>query len=222
MNCLGKDNYLYFIGLLFSLATMLTYAIYLAYLILDDTLQDEILGRSDGMNFRKHWSVGRSWSLYFRTWGWAVAQDFRIGGVGMLAFMTAPLAWGMLVYHTYLIWAGMTTNESSKWSEWKDDIDDGLVFRLESSADPTGAAHSDLDDEPVVVWPITSNQRLMKCKDGQPPKFHNGLAGATESRETTSVQQQQQSWRRVHSLNEVDNLYDLGFGDNLGDVLAVG
>ena len=222
MNCLGKDNYIYFIGLLLSLASMLIYAIYLTYTILDETLQSETLRRSDGMESRKHWSKGRSWSLYFRSWAWAVTQDIRVGGVGMLAFMTAPLAWGMFLYHIYLIWAGMTTNENSKWSDWKDDIADGLVYKLEGNTGLPDGARFDLDYEPLVDWPISSNQRIVKCEDGQPPKFPANRDGSMESSEAISPQQQEWRWRRVQSLSEVDNLYDLGFWDNLGDVLAVG
>ena len=221
MNCLGKDNYVYFIGLLLSLSSLLTYGIYLAYVILDETLQSESLRRSDGTNSRKHWAAGRSWSLYLRSWGWAISQDFRIGGVGLLAFMTVPLAWGMFLYQIYLIWAGMTTNESSKWSDWKDDIDNGLVFKLEESTNHSDKTRSHLGIEPIVDWPITSNQRLIKCEDGQPPSLNIGpTRESTETNETSSVQQLR--WRRLSGLHQIDNLYDLGFWDNLGDVLAVG
>lgn len=222
MNCLGKDNYVYFVGLLLSLASLLTYANYLSYIVLNETLQSESLRRSGGMDSRRHWSAGRSWSLYFRSWGWAITQDFRIGGVGMLAFMTAPLAWGMLLYHVYLIWAGMTTNESSKWSDWKDDIEDGLVFRLEGSTGVADTARLDCDSEPLVDWPITSNQSLMKCEDGQPPELNKHRDRGSMEISGTSAPQRQPRWQRLSSLNQVDNVYDLGFWDNLEDVLAVG
>ncbi len=222
MNCLGKDNYIYFIGLLLSLASLITYGICLTYLILIEMLQSESSHGPDVTGSGKHWSAGRSWSLYFRSWGWAITQDFRIGGVGLLAFMTAPLAWGMLVYNVYLVWAGMTTNESSKWSDWKDDVEDGLVFRLEGSKSLDDRASLGHDSEPVVDWPITSNQRLIKCEDGQPPKLDKDRDGSSVETSGTSPPKQQPRWRRLYSLNQVDNLYDLGFWDNLADVLAVG
>ena len=221
MNCLGKDNYVYFVGLLLSLSSLLSYGIYLAYLILNETLQSESLRRSDGMASRKHWSAGRSWSQYFHHWGWAIAQDFRIGGVGLLAFMTAPLAWGMFLYHLYLIWAGMTTNESSKWTDWKDDIDDGIVFKLEGSMHHPDPAHPNLDSEPMVDWPITSDQHLIKSEDRQPPSLYPGSADAGGGTNKDSPAKQLR-WRRLSGLSQVDNLYDLGFWDNLGDVLAIG
>jgi hypothetical protein len=222
MNCLGKDNYVYFVRLLLSLASLLTYGIYLTYIVLNETVQSESLRRPGGIDSRTHWSAGRSWSLYFRSWGWAVTQDVRIGGVGMLAFMTAPLAWGMFLYHIYLIWAGMTTNESSKWSDWKDDIEDGLVFRLEGSTGVADRVRPDCESEPLVAWPITSNQSLMKREDGQPPELNNHRNGGSTEISGTSSPQRQPRWQRLSSLNQVDNLYDLGFWDNLGDVLAVG
>ena len=222
MNCLGKDNYVFFIGLLLSLASLLTYGVCLSYLVLNDTLQSESLRGLNGENPTKHWSAGRSWPLYFHSWGWAVTQDFRVGGVGLLAFMTAPLAWGMFLYHIYLIWAGMTINESSKWSDWKDDVDDGLVFKLEGSTGHTDGTCTNLDIEPVVDWPITSSQHLVKTEDGRPPISYEDRAADSLETSKTSPTHQQQRWRRLRGLNEVDNLYDLGFWDNLGDVLAVG
>ena len=70
----------------------------------------------------------QGWIMYFNIWAIVIQMDSRIGTVTLLMLMTAPLAMAFLVYHTYLIWAGMTTNESAKWSDWKDDVEDGFVF----------------------------------------------------------------------------------------------
>lgn len=115
----------------------------------------------------------------------------------MLATLTAPLAWGFFIYHVYLIWAGMTTNESSKWADYRDYIADGLVFRCERDA--KGASNSHLEFE-NVDWPVSSTQQLVVCEDGQPPSAD-------------------ETWRKLRDLSEADNLYDLGFWDNLIDIL---
>jgi hypothetical protein len=56
-----------------------------------------------------------------------------VGATTLLMTMCAPLSAGFLVYHVYLLWIGATTNETSKWADFKEDVADGLVFRAEIS-----------------------------------------------------------------------------------------
>lgn len=215
MNCLGKENYAYFIGMLLSIAILLSYGGYLGHCILTDALQSNQVRQSEGTSLQQSWSKGRTWSQYIEGWLWAISQDVRIGGVGMLAALTAPLAWGLYLYHVYLIWAGMTTNESSKWADWKDDIADGLVFKSERHAE----GQPNINIEPLVDWPISSNQQLVRCDDGQPPvdqvdSRENGIMEPAEGTFTHTSR-----WKRLQDIQEVDNLYDLGFWDNLVDAM---
>ncbi|KAL9000671.1 MAG: hypothetical protein Q9169_000707 [Polycauliona sp. 2 TL-2023] len=190
--------------MLLSLSLVLVYGAYLAYIILSTQLQQRTIGHLDKELGDKHWSAGLSWSEYAALWSWALAQDFRIGGVGLLALLTAPLAWTMFLYHLYLIWAGTTTNESSKWSEWKEYIDEGLVYQWIGAPHHVNGQPRDHDNEPPVDWPIYSAQRLFRSEDGQPPVTSAGGVSA--------------SWQLVHGLYEIENLYDLGFWDNLKEV----
>lgn len=144
-----------------------------------------------------------------------------IAGVGMLTASTAFLPLGLLAYHCYLIWAGMTTNESSKWADWQDDMADGLVFissrkairahlkERQSRHDDSGMRSgmhalgltADESDEPGIPWPIGSDQMVVRTNDGHPPRGQEGL------------------WRRVRGLDEVENVYDLGGWQNFVEVL---
>lgn len=214
MNCVGKGNAVYFLGMMFSLGVLLNYGTYLAHKVLSDVLQANTLHRSQGTINDSHWSEGKSWSQYFHYWVWAFAQDFRIGGVGLLALFTGPLAWGLFYYHVYLIWAGMTTNESAKWADWRDDISDGIVFRAERNLEDMRNEKSEV--EPSVDWPISSTQQLARRKEGSPPNAHmngGGIYGDPHQILNTP----KLTWRRVRGLQEVQNLYDLGFWDNLMD-----
>ncbi|KAI9665994.1 MAG: hypothetical protein M1821_003929 [Bathelium mastoideum] len=156
---------------------------------------------------------------------------FSITGVGMLAFLTAPLPLVFLLYHIHLIWTGMTTNETVKWSDWRDDMADGVVFKakrsevlstkalqsLHPTADTSlrnengtgeslsnGNSQGGNPKEIYVDWPVHSDQFLVRTASGRPP------AGA---------QSQTDIWMRCWRLNDVANIYDLGFWDNLRDVL---
>lgn len=219
MNCLGKGNYAYFIGMLLSIAVLLSYGGCLAHVILTKALQSNIVRQSQGSSVQQSWSVGMTWSQYFEGWAWAITQDIRVGGVGMLAALTAPLAWGLFLYHVYLIWAGMTTNESSKWADWKDDIADGLVFKSERHAKDHVGNRLNPEIEPLVDWPVSSNQRLVRCEDGKSPDSQ------IDSRENGAVSpergafEHKSRWKRLQDLHEVDNLYDLGFWDNFADAM---
>ena len=215
MNCLGRGNYVYFVGLMASLSIMLFYGAYLGYNLLNDTLQ---AGESDESFHGASWSKNKTWSQFFNSWGWAFAYDVRIGGVSMLAFLTGPLASGLFCYHIYLVWGGMTTNETSKWGYWRDDITDGFVFRTDRI--PVSATDSQInrDIEPFVDWPITTKQQLVSSHDGQPSEE----SAMTETRKTSALsvdnlRTHKRSWKKIKNLNEIDNLYDLGFWDNLKD-----
>ncbi len=220
MNCVGKGNYAYFICMLLSIAFLLTYGGYLTHLILTEALQNSFLHPTQEIgSIRQHWSEGITWSEYFEGWLWALTQDVRIGGVGMLAVLTAPLAWGLLLYHVYLIWAGMTTSESAKWADWRDDIADGLVFRSERGRQDLIDGQGNSGIEPYVDWPISSTQSLVRCDNGQKPKGQlDGLGNGADLPARGSLTLQNR-WKRVDDLHDVHNLYDLGFWNNAVDAM---
>jgi len=217
-NCLGRDNYRWFLALLLSLGLLQSYGAYLAYRVMEPRVN---------IHFN---AIGISWT--HRIWWKKLAAVFvdaahrgglSITGVGLLAVTTAPLPLALLAYHLYLIWAGMTTNESQKWTYWQEDMADGCVFKGKRS---DVLAHDQLmrnqlkanqpqgghlqrrvssmqveDDEPRVDWPVNSDQMVVRTNDGAPPVGRQYL------------------YDRIWSLSEVDNIYDLGFRDNLSYVI---
>ena len=138
-------------------------------------------------------------------WAWAFSEDLYVGCVGMLALFTAPLAWGLFGYHVYLVWAGMTTNESFKWDEWKEDVVDGFVYKQIQPVEQSQTRDSNL--EPYVEWPAITEQKLINRANNEPMSPEE------------EISMQQRGWTRVYSLQEVDNIYDLGFLDNFRDIL---
>ena len=204
-NCLGRGNYRYFILLLTSLPILQFYGAYLAYTILAPYLATPP-GPSffSGQHFR---DLGNSFVIAINI------GRIPIAGVGLLAFSTAFLPLGLLAYHSYLIWAGMTTNESQKWADWRDDMADGLVFIAKLSTireylgrtpDSHGVAKAlGLDaEEPFVYWPVSSDQIVVRTRDGRAPTGQEGM------------------WRQVWDLGEVENIYDLGGWENFWNVMV--
>ena len=182
---------------------MLAYGAYLTYLILGRTVQWKFLEKNPGYPEEKWWSEGMSWGQASSWWGWAFAEDIRVGAVGLLALFTAPLAWGLFGYHVYLIWAGMTTNESFKWEEWSEDVQDGYVFRREAERGERNERW-----EPEVEWPARTAQRLVSRANKM----------SLESELPQGMSLGQEPWVPVNDMADVVNLYDLGFWENLRDV----
>ena len=206
MNCIGKGNALYFMAMIASLGILMNYGAYLAYTITQQIIRTEI-ARQTGKVIVS-WSADETWSEYGEFHLWAFAQDFRIGAVGALAFMTAPLAWALFFYHTYLIWAGMTTNETSKWADWRDDIADGIVFKTKRIIKKQETRDTEI--EPFIDWPISNSQQLVRKEDYDPQRpWMNGQDG--QSIKASPL-------RKVKGLDEIENIYDLGFWNNLKDI----
>ena len=247
-NCLGRGNYKWFLALLLSTSVLIAYGAYLAYYTLSPLAQKQYL-RYEGWyhyNPKQALSAG-GWSMYFDkkmhyflayTTIYLDVGGVRGSGVGLLALLTWPLPLGLLAYHIYLIWAGMTTNESGKWADWRDDMADGVVFlghrredtmqdhrtsaasqsqvhlsaHSSSSASPipTPPETPSEDEEPPTTWPLESRHILIRTRTGQAPK--------TLPRRIKSVAKEE-SFERVWSLAAVENVYDLGWWDNLREAL---
>ncbi|KAH8684234.1 DHHC palmitoyltransferase-domain-containing protein [Tricladium varicosporioides] len=192
-NCVGYRNQHYFLFLLFSTATLISYATYIGFSLLNGEIRKHLSG----------WVMtgkGYNWSEYFNIWGWCLQQYTRIGGVTLLCALTAPLVWGLLGYHIYLIWAGTTTNESMKWGDWASEMADGYAFKRAIPSD----REKDTTIEPAWTrWPVESEQLVVRTENGLPPRGGDFGVG---------------DWERVWRLADVENLYDLGFLDNLKDV----
>ncbi|KLJ11365.1 hypothetical protein EMPG_13362 [Blastomyces silverae] len=209
--------------LLLSMSVLLSYGSYLGYCLLDRHLQDTLVLSFPTAVHSRHWAEGIEWGMYFQFWGYAIADDIIVGGIFMLALLTSLLPLAMFLYHVYLIWSGMTTNESAKWGDWRDDIADGLVFKARKS-EIYPQKHPDADIvEPSVSWPIQVDQTLIFTDDGDPPRVGFSLA-----RECSSVTQPvgldaapDTRWIRVKSLKDVVNIYDRGFSMNLREGLRL-
>lgn len=210
-------------ALLLSVSILLIYGAYLGFTLLDQTLQERLVFRiTGGSRTSKHWSEGETWSTYFQLWGLAITEDVRVGGVTLLASLTCPLTIGLFLYHVYLVWAGMTTNESSKWGDWRDDIADGVIFKAKKSEVYRDYPRN-YTMEPKVDWPIDSDQFLVRTEHGHPPSKQNRKQAKAEPREQDGDERDRDGsrWMKVGSLREIDNIYDLGFWDNVLEVLQI-
>lgn len=137
-NCVGYGNSHYFLLLLLSTAVLTTYGVFLGYGLLPEKLFTMVSVASaedrplawicQTLGVRRMLSQRTTWRDFLGCWLWALARDRRVGSVALLCLSLGPMTFGLLGYHIYLIWAGMTTNENAKWSLWKADIAEGFVY----------------------------------------------------------------------------------------------
>lgn len=230
-NCLGRGNYRYFLALLLSTGVMLAYAAYLAYFVISPKVDIHYKAYERYYVYNPRGADTTAWKTYLAmkfhyfimfTSIYLELGGVRVAGVGLLALLTWPLPLSLLTYHIYLIWAGMTTNESSKWSDWKEDMADGAVFlglrreeTMEGDESYKGPGESsypsvDEEEEPKTSWPLVSRHILLRTLDGQPPReLPSRIASVAD----------EGSFERVWNISAVENVYDLGFWDNLMEAL---
>ncbi|OAQ82246.1 DHHC zinc finger protein [Purpureocillium lilacinum] len=197
-SCVGYGNHHWFILLLLSTAVLTTYGALLGLSLLSTAMRVRF------PEFRLWKPRGMTTTVYAAIWGAGIQSNVRLGATTLLAVLTTPLVWGLLIYTLYLVWAGTTTNESLKWSVYKEDMDDGFAFRRPL---PARRKRDPQMEPPCARWPVEPEQVLVATSDGEPPIDDLNLAGEGE-------------WERVWSLRHVENLYDMGFGDNLADAFV--
>jgi len=142
----------------------------------------------------------------------ATQSHVRIGTVGLLALLAWPLAAGFLLYHIYLIWAGTTTNESGKWADLREDITDGFAWRAERERIMGPDAECCVLGGVKVgdAWPTRGRWIVIRVFDDR------GWRGAGRGEDDSAT-----IWDRVESLADVENVYDLGFWENLKDAFSL-
>ncbi|KAI0997439.1 hypothetical protein K3495_g10745 [Podosphaera aphanis] len=179
--------------MLLTTALLTTYATYVGISLLSDIIRYEV----PAWNLR---GKGYLWTQYGSLLAWALNKQMRIGAITLLCLLTCPLVWGLLSYHSYLIWAGTTTNETMKWSDLGADMSDGFAFKRTL---PNGRV-KDVRFEPLWTrWPVESDHVISRSYDGRPPRAD--IIGSGE-------------WQRVWKLADIQNLYDLGLKYNFRDI----
>ncbi|KAI5308500.1 palmitoyltransferase swf1 [Ascosphaera atra] len=219
MCCVDRGNYVYFMSLLLSLTALTAYGCVVGFDILDEIVQEAYLGGYLGPVEAPRWTSGRDFFSKAELMGVAVGENLRVGSVSLLCFMCCPLPLAMFGYHVYLIWAGITTNETSKWEVWKE-----LVAEKAAFAATKGEVYERiLSYERETDWPAKSEQTLRCTRDARPPRvgyhYNDRLWEIVQPADEGAPEDSR--WERVKDMTEVVNMYDMGFVANLRDALGM-
>jgi len=200
-NCVGARNTHYFLLLLLSTAVLTLYGAAVGL-----SLITAAMAARDPAFRLLPWRGTLDISDWLLLWSWGLrgpaGDNVGMGAVALLALLTTPLVWALLAYHLWLLYCGTTTNETLKWSDWQAEMRDGCAFARRLP--PPG-----LEPPGWTRWPADAEQILVRTEDGNPPAPHLRIAGVGP-------------WERVWRLKDVENLYDIGFRDNLVDVFLPG
>ena len=219
--CIDYGNYKYFLGLLLSMTLLLVYAASLAYITVAPEVRTHLarqaavhshpaFGSPEAPLHSDREAMASLLWIWDHQFGDTLTTAFLVGGVsrcgvGLLALATAPLPAMLLMYHMYLIWKGMTTYESGKWKNWSKEIDDGLAFTARIT---DGSERSQREK---CKWPKRSKHLLVYTIDGLPPRHLPP--------QITEVVGGRVEWQPCRSVKELENIYNLGFCQNLREVL---
>jgi hypothetical protein len=137
-NCVGRNNHVYFLLLLVSITILLAYGSALGYNHLTSIVTDRfapkhlLRGSTSAKATMLTWRARMTWTQLGNAYVYSFSRSPLVGATTLLTLMCTPLAGGFLVYHAYLLWAGATTNETQKWSEFREDVLDGMVWRAKT------------------------------------------------------------------------------------------
>lgn len=189
----------YFLLLLSTTSALVIAGTYLGTAFLLDAIRVEY-------PFFTLFGKGLRWNDYFTLISYSLTLDRGVGAITLLTLLMSPLVIGLTTYQLYLIWAGTTTNETSKWGNWKLDMDDGIVFRR--PLDPQRERDEEFESLRVgESWPQEAVEILVRTTNGEPP-----------SGERADTLEGEGEWEKVWTLGDVVNVYDIGFRGNLADL----
>lgn len=119
----------------------------------------------------------------------------------------------------------MTTNESEKWGDLRDDIAEGVVWQASREALLGDYPPLPQQVEPGaedVTWPVEAKWWVCRMgRRGERPRRwvrkEEGDDGEGQGQGQMVPGEVDERWELVESLAEINNVYDLGFWENLGD-----
>ncbi|KAF3903293.1 hypothetical protein ABW20_dc0110614 [Dactylellina cionopaga] len=181
-----------------STNVLLSYGFYLTFGLINQIVKDSLPAGTTISSL--------SWSAWFNEFMLCLVMDVMLGIVCLLCLMTGLMSFGFTGYHFYLLWAGTTTNETFKWSDWKDDIGANEVWMArDPTRNPfTGRWSSDTPG-PLNAhnWPVQSDKIVYRIVNQEEMEYLDKSL----------------VWGPVESMQEMENVYDIGFWKTLEGVI---
>lgn len=189
-NCVGYNNYRWFMLFLIANTILVCYGFVLTRSLLAAVVRQV---ESD---------QPASWAsfLHIRPWITALYSNWENKTTGCLMIFSGSLSTvciAFLLVHLRYLYQGMTTNETPKWEEIGECIEDGTLFCYKYP-ETSGIVH--VSNEPSIV--------LQRLSNGM---YHRALT----PKEKFWIEQHGMVLRQVKGFEDINNIYDRGFVNNL-------
>ncbi|KAF3184544.1 palmitoyltransferase swf1 [Orbilia oligospora] len=125
-------------------------------------------------------------------------------GFYLTSIMIHQLVSLTFVLVSYLLWAGTTTNETFKWSDWKEDIAADEVWMARDPArNPFTGRWPSSGPLNAYNWPVQTDKLVYRIVNPEEMEYLD----------------KHLVWNKVESIHELENIYDVGFWKTLESVV---
>ncbi|KAA8916703.1 hypothetical protein TRICI_001161 [Trichomonascus ciferrii] len=189
--CIGYYNIRWFLFFVSSNSILLGYGFYILRRNLAQLVHSMI------------WQGPRGF-LNYKVWIEAVLQAKSNGALMFLCGTLFIVSTAFLCEHIKYIYLGVTTNETLKWEDINDCMDDGTLYFYDHPTIEERQQSHDLNEPSIVL------QKL---------EHEEGFNRVLTEGEARRVQAQQLVLKPLTRFDQINNIYDRGFWQNLKDRL---
>ncbi|KAK9356710.1 DHHC palmitoyltransferase-domain-containing protein [Lipomyces doorenjongii] len=219
-NCVGYNNYRFFLGFIVSNLIVLTYGSYLTSSVLYKEYMRQYFPEGYDSAPKYFWADYRKWIILIHSQNWTAA----VSSLFMIATLVCPLVIAFLAQHIIFIHQGVTTNESEKWGEVEWVVKNGMLYVYENgnhnaeNEAPEAASGSGSESESGYARPRSAAPTSDKPKpenSGRRVYIH----AYVDEEMNRSVPHGMVQTEKVPDLDSICNIYDKGgFFKNVGEV----
>ncbi|KAJ1924344.1 hypothetical protein IWQ60_005257 [Tieghemiomyces parasiticus] len=225
-NCVGHNNYRYFISFLISMVFLSAYGSYVMANIFRG------VRKAEGLDTAWVWDPDLKRQVpvgWFQSYQLVLAAEPLVGALGILLALITPALGAFLAYALYVTIQGATANECDKWNDLDDWIRDGGAYWIPvtpphaafvRALDPTRAELPTrrifIADAATARWLVRRDQdTTLQPNSGTSDSLNDGEEVGQRPVVTLPEGVAPEDAAMIRSLEDVDNLYDRGWWENL-------
>ncbi|KYQ90117.1 hypothetical protein DLAC_08701 [Tieghemostelium lacteum] len=198
-NCVGEGNLKYFLTFVFLTASLCLYGAYLCIYVIFSIIKVKNLLRL-GYNTKQGWQPLSTFEIF----RYLFYESQMVFPLGLFCLIISIFLYYFFGYHLWLIYKNTTTNETSKWSDIKDQI---AVVRLKEKL------KKQKQDKQLNEKSVNNSNTKDKSKKHKQQSHINNNNNTKEGDETKSHLPLPKSSKELH------NIYDRGLWKNLYELL---